>query len=219
MPTVEAVSEKEVILLGLIAEEPIHAYGLEEKIRQRQMDLWTTIGFSSIYRVLAQLEEKGLIETRLEHEGQGATRKVHQINSEGRLALAQGVLDHISPMQPVRNPFSVALAYITHAPKARVVQVLAERLQQAEIAEAQTSNLKERILQAIQVDERLSALDNPDLYKRRATLHVSLLLTNAFGHVHAERDFLRNALAELKKEKEEIFSSIDLPEGKGQEGA
>ena len=129
---VTQVTEKEVILLGLIAEEPIHAYGLEEKIRIRQMDLWTTIGFSSIYRVLAQLEDKGLIDTRLEHEGQGATRKVHQINDAGRRALAQGVLSHIAPMKPVKNPFAVALAYITHAPKTRVIQLITERIQQAE---------------------------------------------------------------------------------------
>jgi len=218
MSTVEEVSEKEVILLGLIAEEPMHAYGLEEKIRQRQMDLWTSIGFSSIYRVLAQLEYKGLIETQLEHEGQGATRKVHRINESGRQSLAQGVLNIIAPMQPVRNPFSVALAYITHAPKDLVVQVLAERLQQAELAETQTSGLKERILEAIQSDEKLSALENPKLHKRKASLTVELLLTNAFGHIHAEREFLQAALAELKKEKEETFTSIELPSGREQKG-
>jgi len=218
MGSTESVSEKEVILLGLIAEEPIHAYGLEEKIRQRQMELWTTIGFSSIYRVLAQLEDKGLIETQLEHEGQGATRKVHRINQNGLRALAQGVLDHILPAQPVKNPFSVALAYLTHAPKDRLIQVLTERVQQVEAAAIQMSQLKERILAAVQVDERFAAADNPQLHKRRVELVVRLLLDNASVHMQTEREFIRQMLDILKKEKKEVFSSIELPGG-GSEGA
>jgi DNA-binding PadR family transcriptional regulator len=218
MGSCESVSEKEVILLGLIAEEPIHAYGLEEKIRQRQMELWTTIGFSSIYRVLTQLEDKGLIETQLEHQGQGATRKVHRINQAGRQALAQGVLDHILPAQPVKNPFSVALAYLTHAPRDRLIQVLNERLQQLKAAAMQMNQLKERILGAVRVDERLAALDNPPLHIRRVELVVSLLLDNASLHMQTERAFIRQTLDILKKEKKEIFSTIELPGG-GSEGA
>jgi DNA-binding PadR family transcriptional regulator len=216
---VTEVSEKELILLGLIAEEPIHAYGLEEKIRIRQMDLWTTIGFSSIYRLLTGLEEKKLIETQLEHEGQGATRKVHRLNQAGRLSLARGVLNHIAPLRPVRSPFSVALSYITQAPKTQVVRLFTERMHQAEKGEAEATELRDRILQAIQVDEKLSNMDDSDLHKRRASLAVRLLLTNAAGHMHAEREFLTQALALLKKEKEETFTSIELPEGSVKEGA
>lgn len=42
------VSDKELVVLALVSEEPIHAYGLEEKIRARQMTDWTAISFSSI---------------------------------------------------------------------------------------------------------------------------------------------------------------------------
>jgi hypothetical protein len=38
LTAMQEISEKEVILLGLIAEEPLHAYGLEEKIRFRRME-------------------------------------------------------------------------------------------------------------------------------------------------------------------------------------
>ena len=104
------IAEKHLVLLGLIAEEPIHAYGLEEKIRNRYMTEWTEIGFSSIYRVLSQLEDNGLVDSRLEHEGQGATRKVYSLNPLGQASLTRGVLEHLGHFRPVKNPFLVALA-------------------------------------------------------------------------------------------------------------
>ena len=86
------VSEKETVLLGLLAEEASHAYGLEEKIRARQMENWTPIGFSSIYRLLSGLEERGFIEGRSEQGGQGASRKVYALTNSGHRVLAEGVL-------------------------------------------------------------------------------------------------------------------------------
>ena len=37
---------------------------------------WTNISISSIYRVLSGLQDKGLIETTLEHEGQALVREI-----------------------------------------------------------------------------------------------------------------------------------------------
>jgi len=82
------VSEKEVVLLGLVAEDPIHAYGLEQKIRDRHIVEWADIALSSIYRVLDGLTKKRLITTRLVQAGQGAARNMHEITDRGRTALA-----------------------------------------------------------------------------------------------------------------------------------
>jgi hypothetical protein len=122
-------------------------------------------------------------------------------------------------MKPIRSPFAVALSYITQAPKSQVVRLFTERFQQAEEGEDEVTALRDRILEAIQVDEKLSSMEDSDLHKRRASLAVRLLLTNAAGHMRAEREFLTQALDLLKKEKEETFTSIELPGGSGKEGA
>jgi DNA-binding PadR family transcriptional regulator len=197
---VEEISEKEVILLGLIAEEPIHAYGLEEKIRFRQMDMWTTIGFSSIYRVLSGLEEKGLIETHLAHEGQGATRKVHEINEDGRRALSGGVLEHLSSMKPVKSPFSVGLANITRAPYDQVVSRLKERISRFESVERELMAYKEKMLEAA------SAGDARRI--RRARLAIELIFNSAAGHFDAEKRSMNKALQLLEQEDRGIFEDI-----------
>lgn len=196
----EGISEKEVILLGLIAEEPIHAYGLEEKIRFRQMDMWTTIGFSSIYRVLSRLEEKGLIDTRLAHEGQGATRKVHEVNADGRRVLARGVLEHLSSMKPMKNPFSVGLANITRAPYDEVVSELKERIARFEAVEHEIMTYKQKMLQA--------ASDGDDRRVRQAQLSIELIFNSAALHLEAERQSMNKALQLLDKEGRGIFEDI-----------
>jgi DNA-binding PadR family transcriptional regulator len=196
----EEISEKEVILLGLIAEEPIHAYGLEEKIRFRQMDLWTTIGFSSIYRVLSRLEEKGLIDTHLAHEGQGATRKVHGISLDGRLALARGVLEYLSSMKPMKNPFSVGLANITQAPYEEVVARLEERISRYESLERELMNYKTEMLKAASAFSQMRF--------HRARLSIELIFDSAICHLKAERQFMIKTLHLLEKEDRGLFEDI-----------
>lgn len=167
-------NEKHVVLLGLIAEEPIHAYGLEEKIRTRYMAEWTAIGFSSIYRVLSQLEERGLVESELQHEGQGATRKVYTINDVGRRVLANAVLDHLGDFRPLKNPFQVGIAFLVHAPADRVVEQLEKRTQE--------------------VDRWIEQLSSFDHACTEAPLNKVLILNHAMRHLRAERDFLADAL-------------------------
>lgn len=200
LTAVQEISEKEVILLGLIAEEPIHAYGLEEKIRFRQMDIWTTIGFSSIYRVLSGLEEKGLIDTKLAHEGQGATRKVHEINEDGKLALARGVLEHLSSLKPVKSPFSVGLANITRAPHEDVVSTLRERISRFEAIEQELMSYKQKMLDAVSTSDERRA--------RRARLSIELIFNSAVCHFHAEKQSMNQALQLLEKEDRGIFEDI-----------
>jgi len=196
------ITEKEVVLLGLLAEEPIHAYGLEEKIRERRMDQWTEIGFSSIYRVLGQLQGKGLIETELQHEGQGATRKVHHLNPAGRQALASGVLERISGVRPLKNPFQVALANLVHAPYAVAIERLAQR--RTEVDEA---------LEQIVAIERMHMSgpmpDEEPLRTLRRQTSVHLLFGHMRHHIETELRYIEDALRFLEEQGGEGFARTE----------
>lgn len=58
---VQALTDAELLVLGLVAEMPRHGYELERVIDHRGMREWTQIGFSSIYFVLGKLEKAGLV--------------------------------------------------------------------------------------------------------------------------------------------------------------
>ena len=91
------MTNAELAILTLIAEKSRHGYEIEQVIEERGMREWTEIGFSSIYYLLKKLEEKGLIEGRMERQvGRGPARKVYQITESGIEARRAGVLEALS---------------------------------------------------------------------------------------------------------------------------
>ena len=57
------LNHREFVVLGLVAEFPSHAYSINQRIDERGMRAWTSIGKSSIYSDLNNLEEKGLVDS------------------------------------------------------------------------------------------------------------------------------------------------------------
>ena len=51
------MTNAELAILSLVAEQPRHGYEIENVIEQRGMRAWTEIGFSSIYYILKKLEK------------------------------------------------------------------------------------------------------------------------------------------------------------------
>ena len=180
------ISEKEVVLLGLIAEGPIHAYGLLQKMRERHITEWADIGFSSIYRVLDVLTKKRLISMRLEQGGPGAARKVHEITERGRAALGSGVVDFLNDMTPMKMPMSVGLAFVCNGPHPEVLKVLETRAAAVAGAAAQLDSLD------LEVHGELppAAGANARGMDRAHWLGVHLLFDHFRRHVLAETEFL-----------------------------
>jgi DNA-binding PadR family transcriptional regulator len=185
----ETASEKEVILLGLIAEDPIHAYGLEEKIRRRSMEDWTTISKSSIYRLLQNLEERFLITGRLEHEGQGATRKVFSLTPGGIEALASGILALIGTTERAKSPFLVGLSFSYFAPRDDVLAQLQQR--------CEAFREGERSLTGIRDDVRTELEHNPSAEAFGVDTVYDLFFDYLLERSQLEVRFLEAATAKL----------------------
>ncbi|MEX2162154.1 MAG: helix-turn-helix transcriptional regulator [Anaerolineales bacterium] len=104
------MTNAELAILGLVAEAPRHGYEMEQLIEQRGMRNWTEVGFSSIYYILAKLEQRGWISSHREPAvGRGPARKVYTIQPKGQAAWRQAALDLLSaPSQA--SPFLLGLA-------------------------------------------------------------------------------------------------------------
>ncbi|MBN1889097.1 MAG: GyrI-like domain-containing protein [Thermoflexales bacterium] len=94
------MTNAELAILGLVGEQPRHGYEIEQVIEERGMRDWTEIGFSSIYYLLKKLEQKGLVESRLEEAERGAARRVYRITPAGTAALRAGLYDALSIPHP-----------------------------------------------------------------------------------------------------------------------
>ncbi len=84
----ETLSHKQFVILGLIAEEPSHAYSINQRIDGRGMRDWTAIGKSSIYRIILELENIKLVEY-YEEEVDHRKRKVYTITDYGARILKE----------------------------------------------------------------------------------------------------------------------------------
>ena len=76
------LNHREFVILGLVAEFSSHAYSINQRIDERGMRKWTSIGKSSIYSDLNNLEENKLVESHRE-EVDNRIRKVYTITDFG----------------------------------------------------------------------------------------------------------------------------------------
>ena len=105
------MTNAELAILSLIAEQPRHGYDIEQIIEARGMREWTEIGFSSIYYLLNKLEKAGFAEGQLQQtEGKGPARKVYSITQHGWQTLIEGALAALSEPQRGSSPFLLGLA-------------------------------------------------------------------------------------------------------------
>lgn len=125
----DTLSNAELALLGLIMEQPRHAYEIEQVIEQRNMRYWTEIGFSSIYRVLTKLEGNGWLTAELQPaEGRGPARKVYHLTGAGREAWQQAALHTLAEPERKSSSFLLGLDSLCALPASEALHALRENL-------------------------------------------------------------------------------------------
>lgn len=119
------MTNAELAILTLIAEKSRHGYEIEQIIEERGMREWTEIGFSSIYYLLKKLEEKGLIEGRMERQaGRGPARKVYRITDSGIEARRAGVFEALSMPQRAYPLIQLGLASLPGVSRSEALAAL-----------------------------------------------------------------------------------------------
>lgn len=109
--TWKALTDAELLVLGLVAEMPRHGYELEQVIEQRGLREWTQIGFSSIYFVLGKLEKLNCVAS--ETPAGAKAKKVFRVTRTGQAALAE---QSLAALRTVRPSYGSVLLGMTHWP-------------------------------------------------------------------------------------------------------
>jgi DNA-binding PadR family transcriptional regulator len=104
------MTNAELAVLSLVAQQPRHGYQIEQVIEERGMRRWTEIGFSSIYFLLKKLERGGFIEGRLQKTERGPARKVYHATKTGLEAFHAAIIEVLSVPQPSHFPLMLGLA-------------------------------------------------------------------------------------------------------------
>jgi DNA-binding PadR family transcriptional regulator len=115
------MTNNELAILGLVAEQPKHGYQVEQDIESRGMRNWTEIGFSSIYHVLNKLQRAGWISgtvttAHAEPGRSGPARKVFHVTEAGIRALREGVRQRLAQPRPRSADFDLGLGNLPVLP-------------------------------------------------------------------------------------------------------
>lgn len=180
----DKLTNPELAIMGLVAEEPKHAYRIDQEIAQRGMREWTEIGFSSIYYTLNRLEKAGWLESDLRTEGSGPARRVYRLTGSGWEAYRSGVEDRLAHPRPRSGDFPLALGNLPALPPDRVASAL----------ETYRTTLRDKIAELI--DKQ--AQDDAAAGERggRLPAHVRSLFEYSLSALAVERDWVERFLKE-----------------------
>ncbi len=177
------ISNIEAAVLGLICEGPQYGYKIEKIVEERGMRNWTEIGFSSIYYVLKRLENKGLIQSKLEKVEGKPPRKVYTVTEEGIITMKEKVKFLLSKNKKLISPFDLGIAYLKLLEPEEVFECLKRYIDS--------------------VDERINFLrDSIDMMERtKAPYHVIALFSRPLAHMKTEKKWVEKFMDKIKKEE------------------
>jgi DNA-binding PadR family transcriptional regulator len=105
------VSKVELVVLGLLAEEPMYGYGVLERVRARSMGFWAEVGRASVYQALRRMESDGLVAGRAQEGTDGPDRRVFRITRAGRERLRAGLVERAAELAPYETGAGLSLGF------------------------------------------------------------------------------------------------------------
>ncbi|WP_329241888.1 PadR family transcriptional regulator [Actinoallomurus sp. NBC_01490] len=171
-------------VLRLLADEQMHPYEMQQRIRERAIDHVVKVAHGSLYHTVARLAEQGLIEpVETSREGRRPERTVYAITEAGRDEARARLREFI--MRPVQEypSFGMALAFVSMLPPAEAATLLDRRTVDLEAKLAAHDTVVESLIK--QGHSRVSVLEVEFLNSR----------------LRAELDFVRALSEDIKNRR------------------
>jgi len=173
------MTNAELAILSLIAEQPRHGYEIEQVIQERGMRQWTEVSFSSIYYLLKKLQDKGYVKGQPgKNSGRGPAPTIYQLTSDGNRAWREAVLEALSLPQPCHTPIQLGLANLVYFPVEEALAALSQYQQ----------NLAQRMEQVREQAQKQRPL--PD--------HIETLFDYSLTMMDAELSWTRQLIKQLE---------------------
>lgn len=162
-----------LLLLGLLKNQAQHGYQLNDFI-EKNLARITDLKKPTAYALLERLRESGLVEAKLEQEGNRPPRKVYALTQNGEVEFLDLLRVELSHAEPISSPDSAALMFMTQLEPLERIKCLETRLEQ----------LKTHIANLERVPVHKSA--------------VNLALERQMVLLKADHDWLEGVLQNLK---------------------
>ncbi|MGB8130875.1 MAG: PadR family transcriptional regulator [Candidatus Angelobacter sp.] len=139
----------DLVLLSLLAEQPMHGYQANLELERRQVQDWAGVSRPQVYYSLEKLARLGLISETGDHErALGPERRIFSTTGKGRAALASALEGEDWTNQRDRPPFLTWMALSWQASSATVLKQLRRREQFLE----DELNREQATLRAVEIE-------------------------------------------------------------------
>ena len=129
MPPRKLRSPLALVVLGLLAEEPLHPYAMRQRISERAHDRLPGVRPASLYDVVQRLADAGLVSAgEPSREGNRPERVSYVITGAGRDALTGWVAESLRDPAHA-DEFPAALSFMYALGPDRVTEILRARAQ------------------------------------------------------------------------------------------
>ena len=123
-----ALTVADLVLLSLLAEQPMHGYQANLELERRQVQDWAGVSRPQVYYSLEKLAGLGLIAETGDHQAAlGPERRIYRTTAKGRAALAAALEREDWTNQRDRPPFLTWMALSWQASPGTVVKQLQRR--------------------------------------------------------------------------------------------
>jgi DNA-binding PadR family transcriptional regulator len=151
------LSKTAVLILGVIADEPINPYALSKLINFKRKNLRGNIPDSSLYGIISMLEKKKLIKGKRVKNGNMPDRTIYSITPKGQEVLKKNLLSYLSTPEDTISELQLSLFLMGLLEKDQVLNALKEyKSKQAAEIDLMEQMVKEEKLRGVPYSGMLS---------------------------------------------------------------
>lgn len=165
--------ERKLLLLGLLRNQEMHGYQLNEFI-DSHLEATVQLKKPTAYRLLNKMVDDGLVTYREEREGNRPPRRVFAITSEGEAAFQQMLRESLAAYEPIAFHGNLGLLFLDAIPSDEASRLLQERW--------------------VRVESVLQKVHSHEAHEGK----ISLLLDHQTRHLTTELQWLDNVIAWLE---------------------
>jgi DNA-binding PadR family transcriptional regulator len=103
------MSSAETTLLGLLSEQPMYPYQIEQEVKYRDMRFWTELSMSSIYKLLRKLEKNALVIRKNEISSENRMHTLYTLSDIGKKKLQEKLAFLLTEPEHVRWKIDIGI--------------------------------------------------------------------------------------------------------------
>ncbi len=118
------MTNAEITIMGLLWEQPNHAYQIEQVLKDKGLKNKVKLAFSSIYSILKKLEKKNLLEFYIQKTDKLPDKKIFSLTEEGKKILLQEFRKSLTYPRTEKSSFELCLHFSKFMDKQELKEIL-----------------------------------------------------------------------------------------------